>query len=134
MKIRQGTTVIFDYAITRAGAPQNLTGYKVWFTVKTSNLLGDEDDSLATISHSWAQGSPDASVGISRTDPETLVEATVASGLLFNELTPVETAALELGRLYYYDVKVLSPIGKARTLDSGTIEVEAATTQRITVP
>lgn len=79
--------------------PLNLTGYTIIFTVKT-NLSDSDDNAKIQI------------IVTTHTDPTNGIS---------NILVPHTDTKLDLGS-YYYDIQLIDPLGKIRTVIRGTVE------------
>lgn len=94
-----------DYIITFShpgGTPYNITGWTIFFSLKTNFDLDDADASLRKVI-------------TSHTDP--------TNGITTISLVPADTASLE-PRDYDYDVKILLSDGKVKTLLKGKFTLD----------
>lgn len=112
---------------TNSGAAQDLTGCSVWTTVKKSVLDADAD---AVVKHYWTQS---AESGLSRTDPDTGAVSPLAAGILYDTLSPTESAALSL-RVYVYDVQIKDSNDVPTTVEKGRLVITGDATIRTTTP
>lgn len=121
LALRSGDDESFLLAfVDAAGAPQNLTGWTVWVTVKT-NKSGP--DSSAIWKFYWISGG--ASLGLQT------VNATL--GTLRLPFAPADTADKD-GKTYAYDVQVKTAGNKIKTWDEGSITIAEDLTQGTTAP
>lgn len=124
----QGATLIIPHVFTTvAGAPLDLTGYSVWWTLKERYSDADVD---AAINHYWSAAD---SFGMSLVDPESEVASPITAGILYNHITPDETRSLNLYTRYRYDLWLRDLNNIDRRIERGTIRVESAVRERTTV-
>lgn len=118
--LRRGDTATWDLPVVDDhGAPFDLTGCTLWFTVKAGSVA----DADAVVSCSWVDGG--ASSGIAVDNPLT--------GIAVYGITAAQSAALAL-RIYSYDVQLKDTIGAITTLVIGSLAVSADVTLRTTTP
>jgi hypothetical protein len=108
IEIYQGDDATFALNITENKQPVDITGWKVYFTVKKHYADPDED----------AIFKKDV---IEHTDP--------TQGKTEISLTTEETSAAALGN-YYYDVQIKDNSDKFQTLVSGRFRIQPQVTRR----
>lgn len=119
---RRGDTFLHAGVVMDAAeTPENLTGGKLWFTMKESVR---DDDGAAVASAYWVSGG--ASDGITVTN--------AATGAFVLALPPDVTTTWQGDRTYQYDVQYRSSSGRVTTVDRGTVAVESDVTRRLTTP
>lgn len=109
-----------------AGGVLNLAGKTVWLTVKKSPpaaSAADADDASALVKAYWVSGGGSS----------LLSSATPASGVMTLDI-PSSVSTTFAPDPYQYDVQILFGADDVRTYDSGTFQVTADITRRITVP
>lgn len=105
------------------GSAYDLTGCTVWWTLKDqSDNRSDDTEAVAKLY--WISGG--ASSGITVAAP--------TSGAISVALTAVQTAALEAGKSYKFDVQVKKANGDIETAGEGFAMVEGDVTIRTTTP
>lgn len=116
IRIWRGDTWEEDWVLTQEdGNPFDLTGVKLFFTVKTDPTIADVSANLRLTST--------PSSGITITD--------AANGEVSLSITQSQTAALT-PQSYYYDIQVVTATPKVYTLARGRFIVEADITIGIT--
>lgn len=112
----KGDTIIFDVYVTRGEDPVDLTGGKVWFTVKRNSRDLDED-SLIYLN--------------SAVDPaQVRIIAPATNGQIRVELEPADTVDIKDTYLPY-DVQIRESDGAISTIEYGTIELRKNVTQSV---
>ncbi len=107
------------------GAPTNLTGSTLWFTVKRArDVATDVNDALALVKSSWVSGG--ASAGITVAAPTT--------GVAVITIPSAVTATFDARLTYAFDLKMQDTGGSITTLDIGTISVIDQVSERTTTP
>lgn len=111
--ITRGDTYVEDWTVTdNNGVALDITGGKLYFSVKTDYSVADGSATLALTS---------PSTGI------TIVDAATGKARLL--ITAAQTSAMTAGLTYVYDVQFKDVNGVVTTLDKGKITVEPDVTQ-----
>ncbi len=110
----RGDTLEFDIAVTVAssGAPQDITGCSLWFTLKRNQ--GDADPGY-----------------LQKTIGAGITVISLSGGTARAKLVPADTSAITSQAAFYYDCQLKDGTGNIYTLDSGTITVKLDSTRAI---
>lgn len=130
--VTQGEDVIIPHIFTTTDddgetIALDLTDCYIWWTLKSSYNLSDED---AELNHWWSESDEQ---NISLTDPESSELHTADEGLLYNHLTAEETTDLELNTHYHYDLWLRDANGLDRQIETGYLHARTAVRQRTTL-
>lgn len=109
----QGDTVPIQVLVTLDAAPYDLTGKKMFFTVKEDNAQSD-DDALIKLDN--------LSGGITYANP--------TGGLAVITLTAAQTSACPVDVPLYCDVQVVDGTGQVFTVATGKLQFREQTTLR----
>lgn len=114
INITRGDTYVETWSVKQSDGTTNfdLTGGKMWFTIKTNASVADGSATLQL-------SSPASGIVFSGTPTDGTATLTI---------TAAQTAAL-VPQTYYYDIQVKNSAGAITTLASGTLTVDADITQ-----
>jgi len=106
--------------------PVDLTGYTLWFTIKSAVNLTPPDpaDANALVLNYWVSGGTSAGITV----------ATPASGVAVVTVVPTITMLFDARRGYVFDLQMKDAAGATTTIDQGTVTISDDVTQRLTTP
>ena len=114
-KLFRGDTIVIEFAVNQGGVPTNLTGYSIWFTMKTN--ITNTDSNSSTIQKTLTNGI-------------TILDA--AAGTLKVVIAPNDTATINAETTYVCDLQIKSSGGDISTVADGTIKISMDVTQNTT--
>lgn len=104
----RGDTNVYDLRVIRQNAPVNLTGVKMWFTLKDDR---NDPDSEALIQVNNID------------DPSQVYYTQPTAGRAQIALLPGDTVAL-VDNAFYYDIQILETSGAVTTIANGILHLE----------
>lgn len=120
--IKRGNTYRFTYNHLHNGAPEDLTGVTVYFTVKDAESDDSADDSTAVIRVVVTDHLPQEGDTLG----QTVIEATPAQTLNRHDGTGMIAKST-----YHYDIKVIHANGTQFTEAEGKVKVDTAPTNTV---
>jgi len=113
----RGDTTVLEFTVTRSGVPVNLTGLKIWFTVKT-------DRSVADASATIRKGT--AATGMSGIT----LPGAGTDGRYWVQIDPADTSSLADGtQWFYYDTQIREADARVTTVETGRFAVTTDVTK-----
>ena len=113
-KLFRGDTHVIEFAVNQGGVPTNLTGYSIWFTMKTN--VTNTDSNASTIQKTIGSGI-------------TVLDA--AAGTIKVTIAPNDTATINAETTYVCDLQIKSAGGDIFTVADGTIKISLDVTQNV---
>lgn len=115
LMVVQGETYVFDVHAVRDEVPVDLTGAKVWFTMKKNRR---DVDASALVQHDSSDSSQQVRI------------INAVSGVIRVKLVPTDT--VNLAPSYYpYDVQVKEADGTVTKLERGFVELSRTSTKTL---
>lgn len=108
--VYRDNTRVVTMTATLNGAPVDLTGAQLWFTVKYKNTWKTDPDSAALFQLSTGAGT-------------VTIQSPPTNGIATATILPSMTKALLQDAQFTYDWKVLDAVGNITTLEVGTLLV-----------
>jgi hypothetical protein len=111
-----------DFEADVSGIPEDAELQTAWLTIK---LNEEDDDSAAVVQKSITAEAEDGVGQITETG------SSASTGHLVFQLTHEDTAELEAGVGYYYDIRVRTDTGKTFTVEHGRLIPRSAITRDV---